>query len=86
MKNFNAIRDIYPNAIFSMIDDDLQKITWVGQEYPIPTQEEIDEFIKNKEIDDAKKNTDKQIAKAAALKKLKLLGLTEEEIQAIVGA
>jgi hypothetical protein len=37
MKNFNAIRFLYPDAIFSMIDDDVKQITWVGQEYPVPT-------------------------------------------------
>jgi hypothetical protein len=32
MKNFNAVRYIYPNAEFSMINDDVSMITWVGED------------------------------------------------------
>jgi hypothetical protein len=40
MKNFEAVRRIYPTAIFSMVDDDVNQITWVGDSFPIPTQEQ----------------------------------------------
>jgi hypothetical protein len=45
MKNFNAIRFLYPDAIFSMIDDDVKQITWVGQEYPVPTAKALKDAI-----------------------------------------
>lgn len=79
MKNFNAIRYIYPDAIFSMVDDDPQQITWVGQEYDIPTAEQITSATAALEAEDAAKIT----ARESALAKLAALGLTVEEIAAL---
>jgi hypothetical protein len=79
MKNFNAVRYIYPDAIFSMVDDDPQKITWVGQEYEIPTAEQIASAINALEAEDAAKITARESGKA----KLAALGLTTEEISAL---
>lgn len=79
MKNFDAIRYIYPDAIFSMVDDDPQKITWVGQEYDIPTAEQIASATAALEAEAAAKIA----ARESALAKLAALGLTVEEIAAL---
>jgi hypothetical protein len=76
MKNFNAIRFLYPDAIFSMVDDDVKQITWVGQEYPIPTAKALKDAIKAYEDAEAKTLADKEAAKSALLERL---GITAEE-------
>jgi hypothetical protein len=86
MKNFNAIRYIYPNAEFSMINDDVSMITWVGEEFPIPTAKQLKDAIKAIEDKEAQDLADKEAAKNSALIKLQSLGLTEDEAKAIAGA
>ena len=76
MKNFNAILYLYPEAVFSMVNDDVSMITWVGQEYPIPTAKQLSDAIKAIEDEEAKNS---------ALSKLQALGLTEAEAKAIAG-
>lgn len=83
MKNFNAIRFLYPEAIFSMVDDDVNKITWVGQEYPVPTAEQLSEAIAAMEATEAKTIADKEAAKISAQAKLAAIGLSSEEIAAL---
>jgi hypothetical protein len=85
MKNFNAIRFLYPEAIFSMVDDDVKQITWVGQEFPIPTAKQLKDAIAAMEAAEAKAIADKEAAKASAIAKLAVLGLTEDEAKAIIG-
>ena len=85
MRNFNAIRFLYPDAEFSMINDDVSMITWVGQEYPIPTQQELDDAIKAVEDKKAQDMQDKENLKNSALAKLQALGLTAEEAKAVSG-
>jgi ATP-dependent protease HslVU (ClpYQ) ATPase subunit len=86
MKNFNAVRYIYPNAEFSMINDDVSMITWVGEEFPIPTAKQLKDAIKAIEDKEAQDLIDKEAAKNSALTKLQSLGLTEDEAKAIAGA
>ena len=86
MKNFDAVRYIYPNAEFSMINDDVSMITWVGEEFPIPTQKKLNDAIKALEDKQAQDLSDKEAAKNSALTKLQALGLTESEAKAIAGA
>jgi hypothetical protein len=85
MKNFNAIRFLYPDAIFSMINDDVSMITWVGEEYPSPTAKQLSDAIKAIEDKEAQDVLDKETAKNSALTKLQDLGLTEAEAKAIAG-
>jgi hypothetical protein len=85
MKNFNAIRFLYPDAEFSMINDDVAMITWVGQDYPIPTKQELDNAIKAIEDKEAQDLQDREDLKNSALAKLQALGLTEEEAKAVAG-
>ena len=84
MKNFDAIRYIYPDAVFSMVDDDPQKITWVGQEYSIPTAEQIAAAITAIEGAEAQAVINKAAAKASAEAKLAALGLTADEVAALL--
>lgn len=80
MKNFDAVRYIYPDAVFSMVDDDLNKITWVGQEYPIPTAEQIANAISELHAAEVAKIS----ARESALAKLTALGLTADEVAALI--
>ena len=84
MKNFDAIRYIYPDAVFSMVDDDPQQITWVGQEYLIPTADEITAAIAAIEGAEAQAIIAKAAAKASAEAKLAALGLTADEVAALL--
>jgi len=84
MKNFDAVRYIYPDAIFSMVDDDPQQITWVGQEYPTPTAEQIAGAIAAIENAEAQAVIAKAAAKASAEAKLAALGLTADEVAALL--
>jgi hypothetical protein len=85
MKNFNAVRYIYPNAEFSMINDDISMITWVGEEFPTPTAKQLSDAIKAIEDKEAQDILNKEEAKNSALSKLQALGLTEAEAKAIAG-
>jgi hypothetical protein len=85
MKNFNAVRYIYPSAEFSMINDDISMITWVGEEFPTPTAKQLSDAIKAIEDKEAQDILDKEEAKNSALSKLQALGLTEAEAKAIAG-
>ena len=85
MKNFNAIRFLYPDAIFSMVNDDVSMITWVGEEYPSPTAKQLSDAIKALENKETQDLADKETAKNSALNKLQALGLTEAEAKAIAG-
>jgi len=82
MKNFDAIRYIYPDAVFSMVDDDPKQITWVGKEYSIPTAKQIQDALNEMKATEEKENADKEAAKASALAKLEKLGLTADEVKA----
>jgi hypothetical protein len=83
MKNFDVIRLMYPDAAFSMVDDDISTIAWRTEGITTPTQEEIAAKIKQVEDEEAAKITIKADVKEAALSKLQALGLTEEEAKAI---
>jgi hypothetical protein len=85
MKNFNAVRYIYPDAVFSMVNDDVSMITWVGEEFPIPTAKQLSDAIKEIEDKETQDVLDKEEAKNSALSKLQALGLTEAEAKAIAG-
>lgn len=81
MINFNAIRHIYPDAKFTMINDDPSTIVWFEEEFPIPTQLEIDQATQEiEELAQIKAN-----ALESALSKLQALGLTLDEAKAIGG-
>lgn len=79
---YKAIKEINVNATYSMVDNDLDQITWLDNTAPIAKElilAKIAEFPTVEEEKEAKAN-----AKASALAKLSALGLTEEEVQAII--
>ncbi len=83
MKNFDAIRLMYPDAAFSMTDDDISTVVWRTEGITTPTQEEVENAITAMEAAEAA-----QVAKLAANKesaraKLTALGLTGEESAAL---
>jgi hypothetical protein len=83
MKNFNAIKFLYPDSEFSMVNDDVNQITWVGQSYPIPTAEELQSAIAAMEAEEVAKAEAQAANKESARAKLAALGLTPEEIAAL---
>jgi hypothetical protein len=83
MKNMNAILFLYPEAKFSMVNDDVSMITWVGEQYPIPSQEELQNAIDAMEAQEAQKLATQAANKESANAKLLALGLTQEEITAL---
>jgi len=81
-KIVKAIQSIKPNAQFSLTNDDLNTLTWENGETPISIADIQAQIpVVEQEIADAaaKKIADKESANA----KLKALGLTDDEIEAI---
>ena len=83
MKNFDAIRLMYPDAAFSMTDDDISTVAWRTEGIATPTQEEIDAKIKQIEDEEAAKVASQAANKESAQAKLAAIGLTPEEIAAL---
>jgi hypothetical protein len=83
MKNFDAIRLMYPDAAFSMVDDDISTIAWRTEGITTPTQEEIDAKIKQVEDEEAAKVAAQAANKESAQAKLAAIGLTPEEIASL---
>lgn len=80
-----AIHLLRPNSEFVFTDGDYSTIQWHKLEGDAPTQSEITAAIKTIETNQAKAETDKAQAKASAETKLAALGLTKDEVAAIVG-
>ena len=77
-----AIHNINPNAEFQIINNDLDNIIWLNNTAPI-AKELI--LAKIAELPTAEQEEQAKIdAKASALAKLEALGLTQEEVQAIL--
>ena len=79
-----AIKSINPNAEFTVIDEDFNQITWENGTTPI-SQSDIENKIielKAKAIQD---KTDKENNIASGKQKLLDLGLTEDEVKALIG-
>jgi hypothetical protein len=83
MKNFEAIQYMYPEAAFSMVDDDISTIAWRTEGIATPTQAEIESAIAAKEAEETARATSLTANKESARAKLAALGLTGEEIAAL---
>ena len=81
----DAIFLLKPNSEFSLTDNDYSTIKWDSLDGDAPTQSEIDAAIKIVKTNKAKAEADKAEAKASAQAKLAALGLTDDEVAAIVG-
>jgi len=85
MKNYNAIRYLYPNAEFSIVNDDPSTIVWQTEGVTTPTAKQIKDAIKALEAQELAEKEAKEAAKASAIAKLEALGLNLAEAQAILG-
>lgn len=80
-----AVMSLRPNTEWSMNGDDVEGITWHTEGVEPLTSAEVQAEVKRLEKAAAQAVADREAAKASALAKLKALGLTTEEAQAIAG-
>ena len=78
-----AIKLINPNANFTVEDNDVTKITWIAGTTPI-SESDINAKLSEADALDAAKLTTKQTNRTNAIAKLKGLGLTDDEINALI--
>ena len=83
----DAILKLRPNSDFQIEGDALEGLTFLNASKDLtkPTQTEVDNALQELESDAAKTEADKAKAKASAETKLAALGLTADEVAAIVG-
>ena len=83
MKNFEAIQYMYPDAAFSMVNDDISTIAWRTEGIATPSDEQVAAAITAMEAEEVSKAAAKVAAKESAEAKLAAIGLTPEEISAL---
>ena len=81
----NAILSLRPTSQFSISDNDYSTIQWSVLDGDAPTLKEIETELKKLNDGAAKAEADKVAAKQSAQTKLAALGLTADEVAAIVG-
>ena len=83
-KILKAIRKINPNAVMTIAGDDIDtcSITWLEDTTPI-SKSDIKDMIPTVEQEEADAITKKATDKTSAQNKLKALGLTDAEIEAL---
>ena len=79
-----AIKKINPNAEFNVNADDINQITWLNGTTPIPVAD-IEAQIPTVEAEIEQEKQDAIDKKASGKQKLLDLGLTEEEVKALIG-
>jgi hypothetical protein len=82
----NALNSLKPTSQWKIIGEDYAAIEWLSLDGIAPTQKEIDDEIKKLVSTNAKAETNKAAAKQSAQAKLAALGLTSDEVTAIIGA
>ena len=80
-----AIKKINPNAEFTVNAEDYNQITWLNGTTPI-SKSDIEAMIPTVETEMANAKADAITKKASGKQKLLDLGLTEEEVKALIGA
>jgi hypothetical protein len=80
-----AILKINPNAQFTINADDINQITWLNGTAVI-SKEDIETMIPTVEAEIEQEKQDAINKKASGKQKLLDLGLTEEEVKALIGA
>jgi hypothetical protein len=79
----DAILFLIPNSQFRIVEDDLSTLEFYAPEGQVhPTQAQVDKAIKDVAAARIKEQQDKATQKAALLNRL---GLTEDELQTILG-
>ena len=86
MKNkiIESIKKINPNAEVSVFDEDINSIVWENGTTPIPVAD-IQAQIPTVEAEIEQEKQDAIDKKASGKQKLLDLGLTEEEVKALIG-
>jgi hypothetical protein len=84
MSNFKAIQYLYPNAEFTITDDDVSTIVWKTEGITIPNPQQIQDALDAIAIAEAQVIADKAAALAAAEAKLAALGLSATEVAALL--
>ena len=84
MSKFEAIQYLYPNAEFTMTNDDVSTIIWKTEGITTPNPEQIQNALSAMDADKAKVITDKAAALASAEAKLAALGLSATEVAALL--
>jgi hypothetical protein len=79
-----AILKINPNAEFTINADDYNQITWLNGTTPI-SKEDIKAMIPTVEAEIEQEKQDAITKKASGKQKLLDLGLSEEEVKALIG-
>jgi hypothetical protein len=79
-----AIQALRPGAEYTMTNDDLSTVVWNSQDVTTPTQAEVNAKIAELEAADAQAIINKAAAKATAEAKLAALGLTADEVAALI--
>jgi len=79
-----AIKKINPNAEFNIDADDINQITWLNGTTPI-SKSDIQAQIPTVEAEIEKKKQDAITKKASGKQKLLDLGLSEDEVKAMIG-
>jgi len=74
----------YVDKLWTLNGDSYEGLDW-RDESPKPTQEELDALWESTQATVTAKEQSAKDAKASALAKLSALGLTEDEIKALVG-
>jgi predicted RNA-binding protein with PIN domain len=79
-----AIKKINPNAEFNVNADDINQITWLNGTTPI-SKADIEAQIPTVEAEIEQEKQDAINKKASGKQKLLDLGLSEEEVKALIG-
>jgi hypothetical protein len=85
MPNYAQIITLnYPNNSWSLTDNDYATLQWLS-DTPKPTQAELDALWESTQATVAAQKQAAIDTKASALAKLAALGLTQDEVKALVG-
>jgi len=84
MKIGQAIKKINPNAEFTINADDISQITWLNGTTPI-SKADIEAQIPTVEAEIEQAEQDAITKKASGKQKLLDLGLSEDEVKAMIG-
>lgn len=79
-----AIQSLRPGAEFTIVNEDLSTVVWNSSDVTTPTQAEVNAKIAELEAADAQAIINKAAAKATAEAKLAALGLTADEVAALL--
>lgn len=80
-----AVASLRPNTEWTMNGDDVEGIIWHTPNVEPLTLAEVEEEIERLEQQSANAEAERVAAKESAMQKLAALGLTEAEINAILG-